>query len=122
MWMSELPLSGDALLAAVSESMVALHERYHHRKPMTVKTHLLGDEMLACVMHGVYTEVEKTMIETHGQTVVRETRSAFLIAMEHRLIAEVENLSGRHVTHFMSDHHVGPDLEIKLFMLAPPAP
>ena len=119
MTMPELPLSGDALLAAVSESMVALHERYHHRKPMTVKTHLLGDEMLACVMHGVYTEVEKTMIETQRQTIVHETRSAFLIAMKHRLIAEVENLSGRRVTHFISNHHVGPDLEIKLFMLAP---
>jgi uncharacterized protein YbcI len=85
----QLPLRGDALLAAVSESMVALHERYHHRRPVTVKTQLMGDEMLACVMHGVYTEVE--------------------------------NLSGRRVTDFITDSHVGPDLEIKLFMLAPSA-
>ena len=117
--MPELPLSGDALLAAVSESMVALHERYQNRKPVTVKTQLMGDEMLACVMHGVYTEVEKTMIETQRQSIVQETRSAFLNAMEHRLIAEVENLSGRSVTDFMTNSHVGPDLEIKLFVLAP---
>lgn len=117
--MRELPLSGDALLAAVSESMVALHERYHHRKPATVKTHLMGDELLACVMHGVYTEVEKTMIETQGQTIVHETRSAFLTAMQHRLVNEVENLSGRRVTDIITGNHVGPDVEIKLFILAP---
>ena len=108
--MPELPLSGDALLAAVSESMVALHQRYHHRKPLKVKTHLMGDEMLACVMYGIYTEVEKTMIETQRQTIVHETRSAFLIAMQHKLITEVENLSGRHVTDFITDSQVGPDL------------
>jgi hypothetical protein len=30
-------LSGDALLAAVTDAMVALHERYHHRAPVTAK-------------------------------------------------------------------------------------
>ena len=119
--MRDLPLRGDALLAAVSESMVALHERYHHRKPVTVKTHLMGDELLTCVMHGVYTEVEKTMIETQGQTIVHETRRVFLSAMQHRLINEVESLSGRRVTDLITSNHVGPDLEIKLFMLAPAA-
>jgi len=86
--MPELPLSGDALLAAGSESMVALHERYHHRKPVTVKTHLMGDEMLACVMHGIYTDVEKMMIETQCQTIVQETRGAFLARphQDHRRV------------------------------------
>ncbi len=31
----EAPLTGDALLAAVTDEMVALHEHYHHRKPVT---------------------------------------------------------------------------------------
>ena len=115
----ESPLSGDALLEAVGDSMVALHERYHHRRPVTVKTQLMSDELLACVMGGVYTEVEKTMIELQRKTMVQETRSAFQAAMEHRFISEVERLSGRRVTVFMSNSHVGPDLEIELFVLAP---
>jgi hypothetical protein len=57
-----VPLTGDDLLAAVTEAMVALHERYHHRKPVTAKTLRLGDELLACVLEGVY-GVEKTMID-----------------------------------------------------------
>ena len=115
----EPPFTGDALLEAVGEAMAALHERYHHRRPVTVRTQLMGDELLACVMGGVYTEVEKTMIELERHTIVQETRSAFQTAMQHRFIAEVERLSGRRVTVFISNSHVGPDLEVELFVLAP---
>lgn len=111
------PLHGDELLAAVTEAMVALHERYHHRAPVSAKTQLLADDLIAVVMGGVYTEVEKTMIELQQGRVVQETRSAFQEAMQHRFIDAVERLSGRNVLAFISNHHVGPDLEIELFVL-----
>ena len=113
------PLTGDELLEAVTDAMVALHERYHHRTPATAKAQLMSDELLAVVMGGVYTDVEKTMIEIQRHTVVQETRSAFQEAMQDRFIGEVERLSGRRVTVFISNSHVGPDLEIELFMLGP---
>jgi uncharacterized protein YbcI len=113
------PLHGDALLAAVTAAMVALHERYHHRAPVTAKTLLLGDELLVCVLGGVYTDVEKTMIELQRTTIVQETRSAFQSAMQHKFIGAVERLSGRRVLAFISNHHVGPDIEVELFMLTP---
>ena len=113
------PLTGEPLLEAVTEALVVLHERYHHREPGSAKTVLMSGELLACVMGGVYTDVEKTMIELQRHTIVQETRSAFREAMQHRFISEVERLSGRRVLAFMSNSHVGPDLEIKLFMLAP---
>lgn len=116
------PLSGDALLLAVTDAMVALHERYHQRAPVTAKTLLLGGDLLACVMGGVYTDVEKTMIELQRTTTVQETRSAFQEAMQYRFIDQVERLSGREVQNFISNHHVGPDIEIELFMLMPPRP
>jgi uncharacterized protein YbcI len=114
------PLTGDALLVAVTDAMVGLHERYHHRVPVTAKTLLLGDDLIACVLGGVYTDVEKTMIELQRTTIVQETRSAFQSAMQHKFIAAVESLSGRDVLAFISNHHVGPDMEIGLFMLKPP--
>jgi uncharacterized protein YbcI len=116
-----LALTGDELLTAVTKSMVAFHQRYHHRQPVTAKTLLLGDELLVCVLGGVYTDVEKTMIELQRAPMVHATRSAFQNAMQHRFIATVERLSGRKVLTFMSDHHVGPDIEIELFMLTPQA-
>jgi uncharacterized protein YbcI len=111
------PLTGDALLVAVTDSMVAMHKRYYHRAPVTAKTQLLGNDLLACVLGGIYTDVEKTMIELQRTTMVQETRSAFQTAMQHKFIAAVEHLSGREVLAFISNHHVGPDMEIELFML-----
>jgi uncharacterized protein YbcI len=113
-------LAGDELLDAVTDSLVALHRRYHHRAPVTAKTQMLGEDLLACVMGGVYTEVEKTMIELQRGTLVQETRSAFQQAMQQRFIEEVERLSGRDVIAFISNAHVGPDMEIELFMFRDP--
>ena len=99
--------------------MVAFHQRYYHREPVTAKTLLLGGELLVCVLAGVHTDVEKTMIELQRTTIVQETRNAFQNAMKDRFIAAIERLSGRHVLAFLSNHHVGPDIEIELFMLTP---
>jgi uncharacterized protein YbcI len=115
------PLLGDELLDAVTAAMVAMHQHYHHRIPVTAKTLLLGDEVLVCVLAGVYTDVEKTMIEVQRGTLVQQVRSAFQAAMQNRFISAVERLSGREVLAFISDQHVGPDIEIELFMLKPTA-
>ena len=115
----DTPLEGDELLAAVTDTLVELHKRYHHRKPVTAKSMLMSEDLLACVMGGVYTEVEQTMIELQRHTTVQETRSAFQIAMQERFISAVERLSGRHVLAFISNCHAGPDLEIELFVLEP---
>jgi uncharacterized protein YbcI len=112
-------LSGEELLAAVTEAMVGFHEHYHHRKPVTAKTLLLGDDLLACVMGGVYTDVEQTMIEIQRSTIVQETRNTFQDAMQDKFIQAVEGISGRRVLAFISNHRVGPDIEIELFFLAP---
>jgi uncharacterized protein YbcI len=114
------PLSGDQLLLAVTDAMVALHQRYYHRKPVTAKTRMLGDDLLVCVLGGVYTDVEKTMIELQRSTTVQETRSAFQTAMQRKFIDKVRGLSGRDVLAFISNHHIGPDIEVEVFMLAPP--
>jgi len=116
------PFTGDELLAAVTDAMVTLHRRYHHRDPVSAKSQMLGEDLLACVMGGVYTEVEKTMIELQRGTLVQETRSAFQQAMQQKFIDEVERLSGREVIAFISNSHVGPDMEIELFMFRDPMP
>jgi hypothetical protein len=42
----EASLTGDQTLAAVTQAMVAFHQRYHHREPVTAKTLMLGDDLL----------------------------------------------------------------------------
>lgn len=112
-----IPLDGEALLRAVTEEMSALHERYYHRPPGTAKSHMMGSDLLACVLGGVYTDVEKTLIEIERGAVVESNRNAFQETMKDRFIATVERLTGRRVKHFVSTHNVGPDLEVELFFL-----
>jgi uncharacterized protein YbcI len=112
-------LNGDELLVAVTDAMVEFHHRYHNRAPVIGKAVLLGEELLACVLGGVYSDVEKTMIDLQETTIIQEMRSPFQEEMQHRFIAEVERLSGRGVQAFISNSHVDPDLEIELFMLKP---
>ena len=111
------PLQGQALLSAISDAMSALHERHYQRPPGTAKTQMMGDDLLACVLGGVYTNVEKTLIELERAPLVTDNRNAFQLAMEDRFITAVEGLSGRRVAHFISSHNVGPDLEVELFFL-----
>ena len=56
-------LHDETVSAAVTEAMVAMHERYYGRAPAAAKSLMMGDDLLACVLGGVYPEVEKTMIE-----------------------------------------------------------
>jgi uncharacterized protein YbcI len=109
----------DEVLEAINDGIVALHERYHGRRPASASTRMIGEDMLACLLGDVYTDVEKTMIELQRQALVHETRSTFQQAMEHRFISVVERLSGRRVAKFISTYHVGPDLELELFLLEP---
>ena len=39
--------------------------------------------------------------------------------MQHKFIDTVERLPGRDLLAFMSNHHIGPDMEIELFLLQP---
>ena len=112
-------LSGDALLHAVTEALADLHERHYGRRPVAARTRFFDNELLACVMGGVYTDVEKTLIEIQREPLVHEARSAFQTAMQDRLIDSVERLTGRKVESFISTHHVGPDLEVEIFVLNP---
>lgn len=117
--LTELPLVGDEMLEAVTEAMVALHERYYGRKPGSAHTQTMGDDMLACVFGDMYTDVEKTLIEMQRQEVVHQSRTVFQQATKQRFIGEVERITGRQVGNFISTHHVGPDRGVELFVLKP---
>ena len=111
------PLAGTELLDAVTDAMVALHLRHYGRVPATAKTQLLGDDLLACTLEGIYTEVEKTMIELQHAPDVHAVRKEFQAAIRHKFISVIEQLSGRRVAAFISNYHVGPDLAVELFWL-----
>jgi uncharacterized protein YbcI len=113
-------LVGDELLVAVSDELVGFHQRYYHRRPVTGRSRLLSQQLLACVLGSVESEVDQAFIELEATTVLQEARSSFQEAMQHELIAAVTRLSGRDVQAFISNSHVGSDIEVELFMLNTP--
>jgi uncharacterized protein YbcI len=112
-------LTGEELLVAVADAMVEFHQSYHDRVAVTGKALLLGDELLACVVGDAGGDVEQTMFDLQGTTILQKTRSPFQEEMQDRFIAMVTRLSGRHVQAFISNSNVDPDMEIELFMLKP---
>ena len=88
--------------------------REAHHSPV-----ILGVDAAEHAGEQVVADVEKTMIEIQRKTIVRETRNEFQNAMQDTFIEAVERLSGRNVLAFISNHQVGPDLEIELFLLTP---
>lgn len=107
------------MLEAVTAAMVEIHQHYHARKPVSAHSQMLGEDVLACLFGDVYTDVEKTLIEMQREALVHESRTAFQQAVKQKFIKEVERITGRRVDKFISTHHVGPDLELELFMLEP---
>jgi uncharacterized protein YbcI len=116
---STYPLTGQALLDAVTDAMVTLHLRHFGRAPTKAKTHLIEDELLACTLSVIYTNVEKTLIELQHADDVHGTRHVFREAVKKSYIDVVELLSGRTVRACVSTYHVGPDLAVELFLLGP---
>lgn len=58
---------------------------------------LTGDDLLACVLGGDYTDVEKTIIELRRTTIVQETGNEFQNTMQDRFIQPVERVTERNV-------------------------
>ena len=115
----DTPLSGNDLLVAVTEAMVSLHERYYHRTPVSAKTQMLGDDLLACVLGGVYTDVEQTLLDGGRGDAVIKQRMEFQEVMRERFAAVIEDATGRRVIGFMSGNQQHPDLMCEVFILAP---
>ena len=113
------PPERDPTLDTVTAGLVELHVRYHGRTPGNAHSQMMGDDLLACLMGDMYTDVEKTLIELQRKALVQETRSAFQQAMGARFVKVVEHATSRKVVRFLSTHHVGPDLELELFFLGP---
>ncbi len=82
----------------------ALHRRYTIR-PSASRAHTPD------ASHSLYT------INMTASTLGRNPQR---LPMQERFIGEVERLSGPEVLAFISNHHVGPDLEVELFVLRDP--
>ncbi len=113
------PLSGGALLSAISTQIVGILREHYGRGPMRAKTYVL-DDLIVCVLRNGFTAHEKTMMDSgEGERVV-EMRHDFQRMMGLRYKELIEDLTGREVVAFLSQSHVDPDITLEVFFVDRP--
>jgi uncharacterized protein YbcI len=108
---------GEAL-AEITTALVGLHKRFYGKGPVRAKTFLL-DNTVVCLLEGGFTIVERTLIDTGRDQIVRDLRHNFQLAMREQYTQIVEERLGRKVVAYLSQVHTDPDVAVELFMLEP---
>jgi uncharacterized protein YbcI len=104
------------VLAEVSNAIVALHREHFGRGAGAAKT-LVADDMVVCVLHDIYTSVERTLIRAEQGEHVRRTRALHQEALEHEYRTRIEPIVGRPVKAFLSVVNIDPDVAVEIFLL-----
>jgi len=113
------PLTGEGLTAAISAAMVALYARcYGHDR--TTGTTYINDNIVLCVLEDILSTAETTLVAGGEGSEVIDGRVAFQEGMQDEFTSEIERLTGREVTAFLSANQTTPGVACELFFLAAP--
>jgi uncharacterized protein YbcI len=118
---SEEALGREGLRTAISASMVDLYAR-HYGHDRTTGTTYINDKVVVCILEDILTTGESALVAAGLDAQVIDARVAFQQGMQDEFTAEVERLTSRRVTAFMSANQTHPGVACELFFLdAPPA-
>ena len=106
--------------AAISREIVRLLHEYTGRGPTKARTHINND-LITVVLEDTLTMGERSLIADGKTQHVLATRKAFQETMSVKMVAAVEEHSGRRVLAFLSANHVDPDIAVETFVLVPVA-
>jgi uncharacterized protein YbcI len=99
----------------ISRSMVALFKKYTGRGPSFARTHV-HDDLVVTLLRDTLTHAEQMLKEEERAELVREQRRVFQDAFRKEAIGLAEQIVGRRVTAFLSDHAVEPDYVVEVFV------
>jgi uncharacterized protein YbcI len=102
----------------ISRGLVNLFKKYTGRGPSHARTHF-HDDLVVTLLSGTMTHAEQTLKEEDREEMVREQRRVFQDAFRKEAIALAEQITGRDVVAFLSDHAVDPDYAVEVFVFAP---
>ena len=111
-------LANGKLAAAISNTVVQALAHTTGRGPTQAKT-TLGDNGIFVVLQDALTVGERSLSDAGDAQMVLDLRRRWQRVMEVDVRREIEELTGRKVTGFMSDNHIDPDLAVEVFVLEP---
>ncbi len=106
--------------AQISRAHVRLFHEYTGRGPTGSRT-TIDRNLVVCFLSDLLTKGERSLIAAGKTEAVLAMRRSFQEAMREDLVAEVERITGRNVTAFMSANHLDPDHAIESYVLDAPA-
>ena len=103
-------------LAAVSNAIVGIFSEYYGRGPTKAKTYAFDDNML-CVVEDFLTTVERTLVDSGQEQLVRAVRLRFQDTVQDRLKEAVQEITGRPVIAYNSQVTFHPAVGFEVFVL-----
>jgi uncharacterized protein YbcI len=110
------PPAGGAVRAAISSAVVRLVNELYGKGAARTRT-FMADDHVFCVLEGVLTTVERTLVEAGETEMVRELRTRFGEMVRPLFAAEVGRLLGRQVLAVESQLVFDPDTLFLIFVL-----
>ncbi len=111
------PLGSKAV--AISNHVVRTMREYTGRGATHSRAYI-NDDVVMVVLQDTLTKGERSLVSDELDALVLTLRAAFQGTMRDDLIAGIEEILGRKVQAFLSDHHIDPDVAVEVFVLAPP--
>jgi uncharacterized protein YbcI len=106
--------------ASISTQLVALKKEFYGKGPVGAKTYI-QDEYVFAVLEGGLTRNEETLLAAGQADLVRTYRLRFQEIMRDRLVAIVEEATGRRVLDYHSQVVFDPPRAFEIFVLDGPA-
>ena len=111
-------LERGALTEAISASIVEMYARHYGHDRTTAKTYI-NENVVLCVLEDILTRQESALVAAGHRDEVVDARATFQEGMEDEFTAEIERLTGRRVTAFLSANQTTPAVACELFFLEP---
>lgn len=108
--------NGGDLARELARTMVALFKEYTGRGPTRAKAYI-EDDLVVVVLQDTLTKPERSLADDERTDLVEEMRRSFQGAFRDQAVSDVERLVGKPVVAFMSDHDLGPDYAVEVFVL-----
>lgn len=100
--------------------MVDLYAR-HYGHERTTGTTYINENVVVCVLEDILSTGEASLVADGHAGQVIDSRVAFQENLKDEFTAEVERLTRRRVTAFLSANQTSPGVACELFFLEPPA-
>lgn len=115
------PLSGSALTKAISVAVMELYAQFYDHERTTATTYV-NDNVVVCILEDILSSGEARQVADGAGSDVIDGRIAFQEGAQDEFTKEIERLTGRRVTAFLSANQTSPGVACELFFLeAPPA-